>query len=104
MSAQESVPLPQSYIMRSPSGSVSYVGPQATELCVIFTLRSAISLYVKSGGKIIPTRGMTITKMLSRAAQLTGKPYKRSQGQQAISDLSAKAAALVESLPIISQQ
>lgn len=96
--------LPASYIMLSPSGSVSYVGPQATELCVIYTLSYAIELYVKSNGAIIPTRGMTITKMLSRAAQLTGRPYKRSQALQAISDLSAKVAALVKSLPIISQQ
>jgi len=50
-----------SFISHSPSGTL-FSGPDAIRLQQAITLRSAIKMYVRSGGQIIPTRGMGITK------------------------------------------
>ena len=46
------------------AGGILFSGPDAIRLQQAITLRSAIKMYVRSGGQIIPTRGMGITKML----------------------------------------
>lgn len=48
-------------------------------------LASSIGLYSKT--KIIPTRGVTITKMLKMAEGYTGRLYKRTQLDMCIADL-----------------
>ena len=50
-------------------------------------LASSLGLWLKT--KIIPTRGVGITKMLAMAEGYTGKKYKRSETQTAIDDLNA---------------
>lgn len=50
-------------------------------------LASSIGLYQQT--KIMPTRGVGITKMLAMAEGYTGKKYKRAEMQQAIDDLNA---------------
>ena len=71
-----------SFISHSPSG-ILFSGPDAIRLQQAITLRSAIKMYVRSGGQIIPTRGMGITKMLALTTNITGKKYKRTQTEDA---------------------
>lgn len=55
----------------------------------VAVLLSVLKLYRKTG--ILPTRGMTITKMLKMATSYTGTVYKRGPKglEQAITDLTA---------------
>ena len=88
-----------SYISHSPSG-ILFSGPDAIRLQQAITLRSAIKMYVASGGQIIPTRGMGITKMLALAGGVTGKTYKRSQTAEAQQDLHIWIETMKSALPI----
>lgn len=47
--------------------------------------RKAIQLYQRAG--IIPTRGMTITKLLAIATSITGNKYKRGEYARAADEL-----------------
>lgn len=57
------------------NGGASYVGPKGTNVFRLRVLAGAIRLYAKTG--IIPTRGVTITKMMKMAEKDTGKKFKR---------------------------
>jgi len=92
-----------SYIQHTSSG-VLFSGPDAVRLQHAITLRSAIKMYVASGGQIIPTRGMGITKMLALAGGVTGKTYKRSQATQAQDDLHIWIETMKSALPIFQQE
>lgn len=83
---------------------VSYSGPDAVAYFRARSLRSAIQLYVKSGGQIIPTRGMGITNMLKAAGEITQTKYKRTQAAQAIDDLTIWIATMQSALPITSDE
>lgn len=87
-----------SYIHFS-AGGTTFSGPDAVAYFRARALSSAIQLYVKSGGQIIPTRGMGITRMLQAASEFTGKKYKRTQTSQALDDLSIWIATMQSSLP-----
>lgn len=50
-------------------------------------LSSSIKLYHTTGGRIIPTRGMGITKMLKLAEEILGKKYKRTELEKCIAHL-----------------
>jgi hypothetical protein len=52
-------------------------------------LAGSINMYVQTNGRIIPTRGVGITRMLELAGQVTGKKYKRKEAPQAVLDLNA---------------
>jgi hypothetical protein len=96
---------PDSYIQTRDGAATSFVGPDAIRLFQAATLKSHIKLYAKS--RIIPTRGVSFTKMLRMAADLQGlPPYKRFQNvQQAAdkvcADLDAWMAAMKSALPIV---
>ena len=91
--------MPTSYVTTSPLGQItSFVGPNATQLFRARVLKNALQLHAKCG--IIPSRGITITKMLTLATTYTKKPYRRGQSTQAIEDLNAYCAALEASLPV----
>lgn len=62
-----------------------FTGPDGTKLFVAQALISALRLYVKSGLKV--NSGWSPMRMLRRASQITGKPYKRTEYHEAISDL-----------------
>lgn len=57
----------------SKDGAVTLTGPDSMQFFRAIQLRAAISLYMKTG--MIPTRGVTITKMLRAAKEFTGKVY-----------------------------
>jgi hypothetical protein len=67
-------------------------------------LASSLRLYVKSGGRIIPTRGVGIMKMLALASQITGKPYKRTEASKAADDVSAWAKEMKAALPHVTRE
>lgn len=64
--------------------STTFVG-DATSVFAVHQLKSAIGMWRKF--KMIPTRGVTITKMLKAASGYTGKRYTSKQCQQAEDDL-----------------
>lgn len=92
-----------SFISHSPSGT-TFCGPDAIRLQQAITLRSAIKMYIASGGQIIPTRGMGITKMLALTSTITGKKYKRSQIAEAQQDLHIWIETMKSALPIFQQE
>lgn len=92
----------ESYIQTSATGdATSFVGPDATELFRAITLKSAIKMHAACG--IIPTRGMTITKMLKLAERYSGKTYGRGQhaAAVAVADLDIWIATMKSALPVI---
>jgi TPP-dependent pyruvate/acetoin dehydrogenase alpha subunit len=79
---------------------MSFVGGDAVELFRITAMRSAIKMHRDCG--MIPTRGMTITKMLAAVTAITGKPYKgKTKHDAAIADLDARIAAAKASMPVV---
>ena len=90
-----------SSIRISKSGTM-FSGPDAVAYFRARSLASAIQLYVKSNGQIIPTRGMGITRMLATASEFTGVKYKRTQTAQALDDLNIWIATMQSALPITS--
>jgi len=91
-----------SFISHSPSGTL-FSGPDAIRLQQAITLRSAIKMYIRSGGQIIPTRGMGITKMLALTTNITGKKYKRTQTEDAMRDLHIWIETMKSALPIFEE-
>lgn len=90
-----------SSITISKSGTM-FSGPDAVAYFRACTLASAIQLYVKTNGRVIPTRGMGITRMLQTASEFTGVKYKRTQTAQALNDLNIWIATMQSALPITS--
>lgn len=79
---------------------VSAHGKDAMRWMNAIYLKASLKLYADTDGKIIPTRGMTITKMLALAGKISGKRYKRSQVNDAITDLAEWIDAMKSALPI----
>lgn len=73
--------------------AVTFTGNKEVGKFVIIVLRSAISLYLKTGMKA--NRAYTPTNMLRKAGEINGKIYKRGQLQIAYDDL---GKTLVESM------
>lgn len=67
-------------------------------------LQQSISLYMKTG--MVPTRGMTISKMLKLATQITKKPYKNNRAgwQQAVDDLKVSTDTLKAAIPHVDER
>jgi hypothetical protein len=78
--------------------ATSYVGRDATELYRVNMIKISIKLYMKTG--MIPTRGVTISKMLKMAEQYTGRKYKKSEAAYAVEDLHNWVTCMVSALPI----
>ena len=80
------------------SGGTTFAGPDAASLFAAIAMRGALRMYHKC--KIIPSRGVTPTKMLASAGRICGKTYKRGQYQQAIDDLTVWIETMKSALPI----
>lgn len=76
----------------------AYVGFDATRLMRVKMLRSFIDLHKKTG--MIPTRGVTITKMFKMAEEYTGQRYKRGEHDRAVADLNVWISAMMSALPV----
>lgn len=81
------------------TGGTLFAGEDATRLFQAMTLASALGLYAKCG--MIPTRGVTITKMLALATTFTAKKYKRGDAAKAQEDVRQWCEAMKAALPIV---
>jgi hypothetical protein len=90
-----------SYIHVGKSGT-TIVGHDATMLYRAIVLRSSIKLYAATG--MIPTRGVTITKMLAMASEYTGKRYKRGQYAEAQADLNVWIETMKSAMPVTTEE
>lgn len=63
------------------------IGREAVDLMRVQTIISGIRMNIATGGKLMLTRGATITRLLQLAGEYTGKSYKRSEKQEAMDDL-----------------
>lgn len=63
----------------------SFTGTEGVNTYRVMTLKKMIDLHAKTG--MIPTRGVTITKMFKIAGEYTGKKYKRGAHNEVIGDL-----------------
>ena len=77
----------------------AYVGFDATRLMRARMLKSFIDLHKKTG--MIPTRGVTITKMFKMAKEYTGQTYKRGEHDRAVNDLNVWIANMMSALPVV---
>lgn len=93
----------ESYIEHSKSGATIIAGPDAITLYRATLLKVGIKLYKDTDGGVIPTRGLTITRMLQAATKITNKQYKRGlKGcDAAIADLQTWCDAMKAALPHI---
>lgn len=83
----------------SSTGAITYEGRDAVTLYGLIALRSAIRLHQKCG--MIPTRGVTITRLLASASSFTGKPYKgKTKHDAAIADLTLTIDAAKAAMPV----
>lgn len=90
----------ESFIQTNAAGNATgFVGPDAIELFRAVTLKGAIQLYAQC--RIIPTRGMTISKMLKLASRFSGKSYGRGQYDAAVADLDVWIATMKAALPVV---
>ena len=81
---------------------VCYVGPDATNLFRARTLKGSLTLWRRT--KMIPTRGVTITKMLEMAKAYTGKAYTRKQVEQAEADIQVWIDTMTAALPVTQEK
>lgn len=65
----------------------SCTGVDAVDIYRIRTLMIGLKMIVESKGRMIPTRGFTLTKALAMASQYTGNKYKRTEGERAQDEL-----------------
>jgi hypothetical protein len=87
-----------SHITVTKNGGMCFAGPDATRLYAAMQIKSFIGLYQKCG--MIPTRGMTITRMLEAATRYTGQTYKRGQASKAMDDLTIWIETMKSALPV----
>ena len=90
-----------SEIIHHDTGATTFAGRDAVNLFRAITLKSALGLYAKS--KLLTTRGLTPTLMLTLAGEYTGKKYKRGQHAQAAEELDAWIQTMRCALPITHQ-
>ena len=82
--------------------ATSYNGPDAVNLFRAKMLKASIGLHRKTG--MIPTRGVTITKMFAMATQYTGQKYKRGEHLRAEEDLQVWISTMISALPITHEE
>lgn len=85
-----------SYISTGPHGT-TLSGPDATECFRAAILASSLRLWAKT--KIIPTRGVTITRMLAMATRYTGRTWQRSEVLACADAVSVWVANMQAGLP-----
>ena len=79
-------------------GSITFEGKDAMALYRAILLKSHINLYLRC--VMIPTRGVTITKMLGYASVICGQKFKRGQALLAIERLSIWIATMQAAIPM----
>ena len=84
-------------------GGSTHAGLDAVRRVRAIATRSAIAGHRKFG--LIPTRGLTITKLLAIATEFTGKPYKgKGKHERAEADLTVWIDTMTAALPITDER
>jgi hypothetical protein len=84
-------------------GGSTHAGMDAVRRVRAIATRSAIAGHRKFG--MIPTRGVTITKLLAIATEFTGKPYKGAgKHERAEADLTVWIDTMTCALPVIDER
>jgi hypothetical protein len=78
-------------------GGFTLAGADAVNLYRAAVLASSLKLFAKTG--MIPTRGVTGSKMLAMATQYTGKKYKRGEHMKASEDITVWVREMRDALP-----
>ena len=86
--------------------SILYSGPDAVNLYAVTALRTSLSLYLRTGGRLRPHRGWTLRAALTTASRFTGQRYKasRPEAERAIADLQVWISTMRSALPITESQ
>lgn len=93
----------ESYVAVNQDGRpTAFVGPDAVNLFRAKTLASALRMYAKTG--MLPTRGVSPTKMLQLARQYTGKEYRRGQHMLAANDIQVWIDTMTAALPVVEEK
>lgn len=94
------MPTNDSYI-ETTNGSTAFVGPDATRLFAVMSLRAAIRLYVHTGMKA--NSAYTPKMMAYAATKITGQPYARGKVglRAAMADLTQWIEAMNAALPVV---
>ena len=75
-------------IVYNKDGSLAALhGKDAVHLMRVQTIISGLRMNIATGGRMMLTRGATVTKLLALAGEYTGKKYKRTEKEQAMADL-----------------
>jgi len=88
-----------SIITHHKGGGVTLSGPDAMSMVRAITVKSGITMHLRTGGRMMITRGWGITKLLAAAGGYTGKKYKRSQQQEAVDDLTVWIETMRSAIP-----
>lgn len=99
--SRESGAQPSSITYDKSGNAVTFSGPDAVELYRAGLLHMHIGLWIKT--KMIPTRGVTITRMLAMASEFTGKRYTHKQAAQACADLDVWIKTMKAALPSVTE-
>jgi hypothetical protein len=79
----------------------AFIGPDAVELVRVTALRRGILTYQRC--RMIPTRGVTISKMIAAATKITGKKYRFTDEEylRAAADLQVWIDTMKAALPVV---
>lgn len=78
-------------------GGASLTGHDAILFMRAAVLASSLKLYAKT--RILPTRGVTLTKMLAMATTFTGKKYRRTEIMTAHEDVLQWSREMRDAIP-----
>lgn len=90
----------ESFIQTRNGKATTFVGPDATRLYRATVIKHSIELHSRCG--MLPTRGVSITKLFALATEYTGKAYRRHEHSRAIADLELWIVTMRAALPVIS--
>ena len=81
-------------------GGTTYAGPDAVNLVRAAHLAAALRLHARTG--MIPTRGITITRMKALATGYTGKAYRKGDAEtlRAADDVAHWCTVMKAALPV----
>lgn len=89
--------MPQDSSIDHGPGGTAFVGPDAMLLFKAAQLAGFLRLYQRTG--MVPTRGVTATRMLQLATEITKKPYKRGEYLKAADDLKVWCDTMKAAIP-----
>lgn len=89
---------PDNSHMRVGPGGTSFVGPDAVNLFRAVALKAALNAYARH--KIVMSRGVSPTGMLTLATTYTDKPYKRGEHAKAAEDVRVWVETMKAAMPV----